>query len=65
MTISNENGSINKYRKEALQIQLPPLTLINRFKTNDVAKKNDAAAPNKTAFTDKCLHQAFHPLYSG
>jgi hypothetical protein len=47
-------GTINRYRNEALQIQLPPDSSIDRFRTNVKAKKKAANTPNqieRIAFT--------------
>ena len=42
-------GNIQKKRKEALQIQLPPFTAINRFITKVTAKKSEAIIPSSKA----------------
>ncbi|GMA97649.1 hypothetical protein PIPA1_04490 [Pelosinus sp. IPA-1] len=50
MTSNTKKGNEKKYRKEALQIQLPPDKSMARFKTNVDAKKKDANIPIKITF---------------
>lgn len=52
MTILKRNGTINMYRSEALQIQLPPDNSMEALRTNVNAKKKAAQIPITIDFTE-------------
>jgi hypothetical protein len=61
MTIKNKNGSMKRYRKDALHNQLPPESSIERFSTNVKAKKNDEQIPNIIA--RKATTSVYYDMY--
>jgi len=63
-TITAKNGTINKYRSEALQIQFPPDKSMARLRTNVDAKNNEARIPIAIAFTSTPISPMNHVLLS-
>ncbi|WP_404596115.1 hypothetical protein [Paenibacillus sp. RC82] len=63
--MTNKMGSINRYRKEALHIQLPPDSSIDRLRTKVKAKKKAANTPSqidRKTFTLFFKYRYYHIL---